>query len=73
MKTAIILILAAFTWSIQACTNRTNNANNDHLSDSLDHDTMVTPAPIDTSNHKLDTMNMNQDTVGMERPNNKIR
>ena len=72
-KASLVIIIAAFAWSIQACTNRTNNNNNDDLGDTLNHDTMVTPPPLDTSNQTLDTMNMNRDTMGMETPNNNIR
>ncbi len=63
-KATLVIIIAAFAWSIQACNNRTDdNRNNDNLGDSLNHDTMATPPPLDTSNQTLDTMDMNQDTL----------
>lgn len=64
MKRFIILfILAAFAWSIPACTNRNRqNMDNNNFSDDSLNDTMVSP-PVDTTNNQtIDTSIKSKDT-----------
>lgn len=56
-KVRILLILAAFAWSIPGCTNRNNNnerIDNPDMRDTVNTDTVVTP-PLDTANQMPDT------------------
>lgn len=58
-RISIVILITAFAWSIQACTNRNNDnnrMNNNNLGDSLNHDTMAVPPPLDTSQSAIDSM-----------------